>query len=760
MKPPAILTAQDVCAWTIMAGAFVAVVVAVVVLLAVQSTASTAKRRTAAVLRMDRRANPRIISRQHARHGMARTQCVAGEVYDSEVGMCAPIFKAPLALESSIMDTVHHTPCSSMYGYMCGKWIDQHTNENRAFTYAYMKNQARLRGLIASPAQPGSGGTSSPYGALRRFYTSCLSPVLKETQLEWKHLIEVISAPVRVHADLPAAFGRLARYGFTAPFVLSIERHPTRNATIPLFASDNFPATLDEGRMYQLMVDARDVNQYSVVDQQQRIQAVLRITRALREHDTQPLAGITDYFGYVDTQLERDVVRFDALEWRGWPLYFQALDGTGLRFHHDQHVWVIGMPYFQWLLRGSAEGAIGSFTIAEWRAWIEFSILYNTAAGYEPDLPSDVYYRQHDKRGPLGPGGRLYNRVARDGEGSSNNTTPDSRCLRITQAMLPGLTAEAFLRTYYTDRASTRHTLLKLVARIMATFKRTVLATTWLSDTDKQRIAIKMDATQVRVVEPDDWSPEPFGDSIANDRWLHNVGLVRRYRVQRNLALWRRDATEDFFDRSALAMFAMPLTEANAYYSGSTNSFVVLAGLLQPPFYSPLYDDVTLYAIMGSIIGHEASHMLDSHGLYWDENGSLRTAGILSPQGMATFFTRTDCVVREYGPAPLGCEDANANYGNSTIAEDLADLTGTALAYHSLFVPDSPLPLSARQHFWMVAAQTWCASYDQEHLCEAVQYDEHSVPEFRVDRTFRNLQDFIRDMSCHDVNASNVCAVY
>jgi predicted metalloendopeptidase len=107
----------------------------------------------------------------------------------------------------------------------------------------------------------------------------------------------------------------------------------------------------------------------------------------------------------------------------------------------------------------------------------------------------------------------------------------------------------------------------------------------------KAIIAAKMQSTIVRVIEPDEWEVEPFAERLASDRYDHNMNLVRQYRVQRNLGLWHKDSPSTF-NRSAIAFFAMPLTDTNAYYSGQTNSITILAGILQPPFYSTRYNQV------------------------------------------------------------------------------------------------------------------------------------------------------------------------
>ena len=665
---------------------------------------------------------------KHQRNGRqhAPEHCSAGETWDAEVELCGPTLRTPLALEPAIMNN-SMAPCVSFYESMCGKYIATHTNENRAFTYGWRRTRQRLRRLIVN----GTATTTTPGGA---FYQACMrrgSPAAaKEALLEYQHVLHVILGPVRTHADLPSAFGKLARYGYTGPFALSIERHPLEARVLPFMTPDGFPdALLDEGRLFQVLQAARALTQYTTIQETHQIEGILRVSRTLREHRAPlQLSNVTDYGSYLEQLFPQHLVPFSRLQSWPWERYMQALDGNNLRFANEQVLWAPDRGYLEWLL---ARGGWQEIAVADWKAFIEFSVLWNNNQ-FEPELPNNVYFRQHDAQGPVGRGARLYHRIPR----SISTKSPEDQCVALTEHMLPGWTADAFLKRYMPRRQEIRTEVDKMVRELLARLKDKVASATWLPDADRITLARKVDATLVRVLEPDDWHVEPFLGSVSVDRHDHNMNLVRRYRVQRNLALWHKDAAASWWSRSALAFFAMPLTEMNAYYSGPTNSITLLAGVLQHPLYNPDYDAVSKWAILGSVVGHELSHMLDTHGLHWDAEGRYAPHGILTPEGMGRFYGRVECVVREYGPAPAGCEDANAAYGNSTIDEDMADLMGIGLSYAAL--PES-VTMGDRQHFFMVLGQAFCESYDQRHRCDAVANDEHAVAEFRIDRTFWNL---------------------
>lgn len=702
---------------------------------------------------------PTFYMKHASRRQHSRASCTVGEQWDPQLSLCSPQFKAPLALDATIMNATIR-PCDSFYTSMCGRFIDSHTNENRAFSYGWRRTRARLALLL------GPNSTSPKAQSAQAFYQACLRRGLpgsqKEAAIEFAHLRDWIVNPVRTHADLSVAFGRLARLGYTGPFALSMERHPLEPRVLPFWSPDGFPsALLDEGKLFQLLQKWRSLTQYTSMQENHLIEGVLSVSRQLAMHRG-PDPNVTDYSAYLQGQFARDLVHMSdfvpssssSSVW-SWDRYFQTLDGNGLRFELGQQFWSPDSAYLKWLI---VEDGFQSIAVTDWRAFLEFSILYN-GNEFDPALPDNVYFRQHDVFGPIGKQARFYHRLPRSVM-PRNATEVQSACISLTEHMVPGLVAAAYLERWMPERVAVRERAFVMVTQLVESLKRRVSKTPWLSDADRTVLQQKLGSILVRVAEPEEWTPEPFGPSLSVDRHDHNMNLVRRYRVQRNLALWHKDSGATWWSRAAMAFFAMPLTEVNAYYSGPSNSITVLAGVLQSPFFNLAYNEVSQWAILGSIIGHELSHSLDHHGLRWDAQGNYVPGGILSAEGMRQFYQEIVCVVREYGPAPAGCESANAHYGNSTIGEDLADLTGISLAYETLFgQPNNPGTVGDKQHFFMILAQAFCETYDQPHRCAAVAHDVHAVAEFRIDRTFRNLPAWAEVFGC-PMDEEQVCRVY
>lgn len=637
-----------------------------------------------------------------------RTACTVGETWDTDLRICTPVANSPLALDGTIMDS-SKTACDDFFGLMCGKWNQQHNDEHRTWSYVYRRNNVYIRRFILEEQGP-----------LHDFHQSCVRTYPKEIKIEYAHMMQSIAGALRSSADVPRVLGLLARAGYTGAWTLSIDRNPFRPEVIPVIEYDNF-VELDETAVVRLIQDTRETTGWNIVQQQQKAQGVLRIVKTLAQH-------------HLAAKSPEGIARFDAIAptWK-WNLYLQALDGHGLRFPRDQHIWLgRGMlDYLNWLLSSD-----NVFELDDWRSFIEFSILYN-CHNFRPKLPSNAYFRM--MHGTI-------TRKRRDTRDTGVTNTTEF-CLELTQYALPGLVAKKFLDVTFPEgsKEPIRQELLEMVRKLVETMKRLLnQSTTWLDDQDRAILVDKANRTIVRVIEPDEWEEEQFAASISPDRFDHNMNLVRRWRVLQNLRLWEGPG---HFNRKALALFAMPLTEVNAFYSPITNSIALLAGIVQPPLYLQTYNAISKYAILGTIIGHELSHMLDPNGLYFDAQGNYVPAGILSPRGMRSFFERTECVVAEYGPAPGGCNNLNVPYGNKTVGEDSADLLGIRLAYHALFDGTNP-SLADRQQFFMIFSQAFCASYSQELLCYMVEHDVHATAEYRINRSTRNTPEFLAAFGC------------
>lgn len=710
-------------------------------------------------------------------------QCTVGEEFDTRVGLCVPVVNTPLALEDAIIDR-GVIGCDDFYSMTCGNWLTTHQDESRSFSALYHQNQWEVADIIRNE-------TSGP---IHDFYQSCLKELVdKSTQHQQKEEAEQMLASmlsgIYKHEGLPVLFARLLRHGLPAPFAVTIENHPTKALMIPTIHRDGF--LFDETTDYIELVDI-----FSLLNPTEiaHIKAA-QIVGIVNKLDAQAVPDTRRFDSYVDYLKDRNGFRRDLFKWGALGELFQAkeksfsllsfimlLGGPSFIIRDTQDIWVLDKGHFLNL-------DVSVLSMAEWRVYTEFSVLYSIR-DFFPDLEDDAYFTE-----PLVPGAsRRWTRIERRrrfGEPldyrmqeqrsvpfpvprriptpklpSRKRTTPlpavtQGDCVHITHKMLPGLISHRFMNRSGLGEGDVER-VKRMVEAIRDEFAALIDQTEWMDQHTRDTAKQKLRAINVRVAHPNTWPVESFAGRILPMRYAHNLNLVRAYRVQRDLDLWRNSG--GWFDLDEIARFGAPLSTVNAYYSPSTNSIVIFAGIMRPPFYHTDYDVLSLYATLGVVVGHELSHSMDPMGSQFDQWGSFRAWW--TQESRTEQQTRLQCIAHEYAP-PDYCviegDDALDNYGNRTLGEDTADLIGVLLAFRAWKKADAALPHEAKatdrargvtpsheeQYWFMIYSQLWCASYSHETACERILTDPHPLPRMRVTETLRNLPVFARVFGCN-----------
>lgn len=627
-----------------------------------------------------------------------RTNCTVGEYLDEELDMCAPFMNTPIPISHELMD-LNVKPCDSFFHHMSGKWIATHTNENRGFSYIYKRNRKQIHDIIVSPKS----------GPVYKFYRSCLDTLVnKQHKLldksQMKHVKEHIMGAFKSHADLPVVFARLASYGFNSPFTVTIEPHPTEFSMIPFIQREQ-PFEESPDMLYDL-------------------QEALRKLR-LWHTDKDIQMGFIEYI--QSDEYPKDLIPMkdllDASPRDFWKLYLRELNGYSIDQDletRNQTIWTMDIQYLHSLMHGLSE-----ISYNEWKAYIEYSIDYNTNQ-FLPDVPAvsflNTFLNKHKKH-----------RMQRN---PTNRVTND-HCIDITHKLLPGVIGNMYLQKNDIDKTQ----VTQIVENVRDALADIIHETSWLSNETKSKIVEKVRSIIVRSVSPNYYEEEPFLERLTMDNYLRNINIVRRYLATKNFELW----TDVEPNRDYIQRFGASLTEVNAFYSPITNTITIFAGLLNKPFYDKRFPLVALYGIIGMVASHELGHAVDNSGRLFDKDGSLNRLEPWLPEEYEEFQNRTRRLMDEYS-APMGCN--NAHYGEQVLGESMADLIGVTAAYKAWLKVQPNATLQEKQYFFMVYSQAWAQSFDQEHLCKAVNEDVHPIPDFRVDKTLRQMKEFKAVFNC------------
>lgn len=678
----------------------------------------------------------------------SRSECKLGETYDSRNEVCAPNSRFPVQVDPDIIDEEINS-CDSFFEHSCGKWNHAHANSDRTFSFVHMENMREVNHIV----------TTAPVGhPIHALYTSCKDTIVrgkhkKESLMERRHMMRTILDDFVSVDDLAVTFGRLSRAGYTVPFALSIELHPLKNEPIPLIRWDGFEDVSDD--VVSILFHQSPAAVEKMIHFKD-IQTRLLSRRMETEADITSFVDYLEVGGKFETHLT-DMNHISHPNWN-WDEYLTAVDGIAFDFNsnkHNQKVWCMNKAYMRWFV----ENAVNEFSVIQWRAWIEFSILYHTH-DYMPKLESNSYYREED---------RLKLRHILKRAQHKRNGFDDNDCVRLTQHLLPGLVSDRFMSDVFTHTEETRGKIQTMGENIRDTLAEIVQETEWMDDHSKMNVVNKIRSIIVRAIHPNIWNPEPFAHRLVPDRYLHNLNIIRRYRIKQNLVLW---GNGQGVSRDEVQRFGAPLSTVNAFYSPITNTITIFAGILREPFYNENSDLASIYASIGTVIGHEFSHAIDSSGIRFDADGNFRRIddGWITEETRERFHSKLQCVIDEYAVGDLNadCMTSPKSYGSQTLGENIADIVGVRAAYKTFLkvAPPEEITNNAKQWFWVTFAQMWCEHYDQKHLCNQINNDVHSVSLFRVDKTLRNLAEFRMDYQCNEntdrmaKSDADICKVY
>ena len=297
------------------------------------------------------------------------------------------------------------------------------------------------------------------------------------------------------------------------------------------------------------------------------------------------------------------------------------------------------------------------------------------------------------------------------------------RCLQATDEDLGDLLGKAYVKERFSPAA--RERALAMVRNLEEALGERIGELGWMGDATRRQAAAKLRAFANKIGYPDTWR-DYAGVELSPGALYANHLSARAYESRRNLGKIGKPV-----DRGEWMM--TPPT-VNAFYSSSLNSINFPAGILQPPFYDPSWDDAMNYGGIGAVIGHEMTHGFDDHGRQFDDRGNLRDWW--TADDAAHYKERADRVAQQFSSYTV-LDTLHLN-GRLTLGENIADLGGLAVAYHALQKALAGKPreridgFTPEQRFFLSYAQVWRELMRPEGLRTQVLTNPHSPPMWRV----------------------------
>ncbi|MEM7645474.1 MAG: M13 family metallopeptidase [Pseudomonadota bacterium] len=183
-----------------------------------------------------------------------------------------------------------------------------------------------------------------------------------------------------------------------------------------------------------------------------------------------------------------------------------------------------------------------------------------------------------------------------------------------------------------------------------------------------------------------------------------------------------------------------PLT-VNAYYSPTSNKFVMPAGILQYPFYDANLPDWVNLGAVGAVVGHELGHGVDDQGSKYDERGKVRQW--MTSNDIKTFKKRGEKLIAQF--------DAAGHNGKLTLGENIGDLVGVtfALSAAQKVMPVDPVARErATKDFFLQYARAWCGVIRPKRVEMQLKTDPHSLVWARVNEQMKHQPEFHKVYKC------------
>jgi len=309
------------------------------------------------------------------------------------------------------------------------------------------------------------------------------------------------------------------------------------------------------------------------------------------------------------------------------------------------------------------------------------------------------------------------------------------------------LYAEAYVTPEMVDRT------MDFCEQLRTTFAQRIERNTWMSSASKANVLEKLQAMKFFVGAATEWLEEGTPDMSQAENLFDGVLAGRKAKIALTKKILDMPIEKAGF-QILLASGDISLSTVNAFYMPVLNSMFILPAWMMAPAYDETANSAINYATL-MIFGHEITHGFDSNGSQFDKNGDLGSIWA-SEADEQKFKQLSQQLVECYSAFEVMPDELPGVYndGKFTLAENIADLGGTELAYETYtnylknngFWGDE-LTLQ-QQRFFQAYARLWQAKYSAEHAKAATmsddpdEKDEHSLARERINGVVMNMDSW------------------
>jgi putative endopeptidase len=286
-----------------------------------------------------------------------------------------------------------------------------------------------------------------------------------------------------------------------------------------------------------------------------------------------------------------------------------------------------------------------------------------------------------------------------------------------TQESLPFALTELYVNRYIDPK--TKATAEAMVDEISSAFDARLTKLDWMTPATRKEARKKLAKLARNISHPDRW-PSYANLEVVRGDVLGNAQRLEQFKWATNLAKLNKP-----IDRSEWLPYPTYLGDATP--NPFQNSIFIGGLMLLLPFFDANADAAANYGGLGATIAHEITHLFDTGGREFDGDGRYRNWW--APEDAAQFKARTAALATQVSSYEvLPGQFVN---GQFTLAENIADLGGIAIAYdaYQRSLKGKPAPiidgLTGDQRFFLAWSQFWRSTYRDAETTRLLKEDSH-----------------------------------
>ena len=362
-------------------------------------------------------------------------------------------------------------------------------------------------------------------------------------------------------------------------------------------------------------------------------------------------------------------------------------------------------------------GLLDDERLAAWKSWARLATIRSAAAYLSPAISAQNF--------------DFYGRVL---TGASEQRARWKRGVQFVEGAMGDPVGRAYVERHFQPSAKAR--MEELIEYLVRAYEQSISQLEWMSPATREQALEKLGKFVPKIGYPVKW--RDYAGLEVGDDLMANVHAATRHEHDFEMAKIGGPIDRDEWGMS-------PQT-VNAYYHPGRNEIVFPAAILQPPFFSEVWDAAANFGAIGAVIGHEIGHGFDDQGSKFDGDGQMRNWW--TDADREAFEERTKALIDQYSALSPEGADGHLVNGELTIGENIGDLGGLGIAWKayllSLEGEEPPVidGLTGAQRFFYSWAQAWQMKIRPEETVRLLQVDPHSPNEFRTNQIAKNLDAF------------------